>query len=116
MPARAASASLHRRGQRLAGVAEQDPLVAVAHEARLHEQLHVVVGVGAGHVEPDRAALRAVAQQVLDQPEADVAGVEVAHRVELHDRPLVARALALHAQQPGDVAVAVEDVQDVVRA
>ena len=95
--------------------AEQDALVAVAREPGLHEQLHVVVRVGAGDVEADRAALRAVAQQVLDEPEADVARVQAADRVQLHDRPLVALALALHAEEPGDVAVALEHVEHVVR-
>ena len=50
-------------------------LLAVAHEAGLHEQLDVAVGVGAGDVEPRGAALRALAQELLDEPVADVAGV-----------------------------------------
>ena len=61
------------------------------------------------------AALRAVAQEVLDEPEADVAGLALVDGVELDDRPLVAVAVALHAQQPGQVAVLLVDVQLVVR-
>ena len=91
-------------------------LVPEPDEARLHEQLDVVVHVATRHVEPDRAALAAVAQQVLDEPEAHVARVHVADGVELDHRPLVARAVALRAQQAGDVAVAVEDVHHVVGA
>ena len=62
-----------------------------------------------------RAALAAVAQQVLHQAEADVAGVAVVDRVELHDRPLVAVAVALHAREAGQAAVLLVDVERVVR-
>ena len=72
------------------GRPEQDLLLAVAHEAGLHEQLDVAVGVGAGDVEAGRAALGALAQELLDEPVADVAGVGHPDRVELDDRPLVA--------------------------
>ena len=41
----------------------------------LHEQLDVAVDVGARDVEPGGAALRALAQELLDEPVADVAGV-----------------------------------------
>ncbi len=81
------------------GTADADHLLAVAGEAGLHEQLHVAVGVGAGDVEAGGAALGAVAQAGLDQAEADVAGVAVPDGVELHDRPLVAVAVALHAER-----------------
>ena len=65
----------HRVRQRQVGRPEQHELVAVAGEPGLHEQLHVAVGVGAGDVEPHRAPPGPVPQQVLDEPEADVARV-----------------------------------------
>ena len=105
MPHAAACSSGHGPGSGDAGVAEQESLLAVAHEPGLHEQLDVVVRVGARDVEAARAALRPVAQQVLDEPEPDVARIVAADRVELHDDPLVARRLALHAEEAGDVAV-----------
>ncbi len=106
----------HRRRQRVVRLAEQHVLVAEPDEARLHEQLDVVVDVPAGNVEADRATLAAVAQEVLDEAEADVAGIEIADRVELDDGPLVARAVALGAEEARDVAVPVEHVHHVVRA
>ena len=94
--------------------AEQDPLFAIAHEPGLHQQLDVVVGVGAGDVEPGGTALGALAQQELDEPIADVAGVGHAHRIELHDRPLVTHRFALDPDEPGDVALLLVDVHQVV--
>ncbi len=91
-------------------------LVAEADEARLHEQLHVVVDVTARDVEPDRAPLAAVAQEVLDEAEPHVACVEVADGVQLDHGPLVAGAVALGAQEARDVPVAVEHVHHVVGA
>src|SRR4029079_4001528 len=54
------------RRQRLIGDAVLDRLLAVAHEARLHEQLDVAVLVGAGDGEPDGAALTGFAGGALD--------------------------------------------------
>ena len=76
--------------QRSLGRPIEDDLLAVAGEARLHEQLDVAVPVGAGDVESNDAALRGLADELLDEPEADVAGRRRADPVELHDRPLVA--------------------------
>ncbi len=105
-----------RRGKRAVDVAEADHLVAVAGEPCLHEQLDVAVGVRARNVETGRAAPRDIAEARLDQAVADVAGVAEPDRVELHDRPLVAVAVALDAEEPREVAVALVDVQEVVRA
>ena len=63
-------------------------------------------------MEARRAPLRALAQELLDQPVADVAGVDHPDRVELHDRPFVADALALHADEAGDVARLLEPAVD----
>ena len=57
-----------------------------------------------------------VAQAGLDQAVADVAGVAEPDGVELHDRPLVAVAVALDAEEPAEMAVALVDVEQVVRA
>ena len=109
------SASLLRwPGKRSPGRAEEDGLLAVAREARLHEELDVAAPVGAGHVEAGGAPSRAVAQQVLDEPEADVAGLAVVDGVELDDRPLIAGAVALDARQAGQSAVLLVDVQLVM--
>ena len=77
-------------GSAPSGVAVEDGLLAVASEAGLHEELDVAAAVGAGDVEPGGSPARAVTEQVLDEPEADVPGVAVVHRVELDDGPLVA--------------------------
>ncbi len=94
----------HRRAQLPGtserGVAEEDGLLAVAREARLHEQLDVAVGVGAGHVEAAGAPARAIAHEVLDQAEADVTGIALIDRVELDDGPLVAVGVAFDAREP----------------
>ena len=96
-------------------------LLAVAHEPGLHEQLHVATLVGAGDMEPGAAPLGAIPQQVLDQPEPDVARRRtlvdraLVHGVELHDGPLVAGVVGLHAGQAGQPAVLLVDVQRVVR-
>ena len=66
-------------------------------------------------MEAHRAAPGAVAEQVLDEPVADVAGVGVVDRVQLDDRPLVAMRLALHAQQAREPARLLVDVEQVVR-
>jgi hypothetical protein len=63
------------------------------------------VRVRARDVEACSAALRTVAQQVLNEPEPDVAGVTEPDGIELHDRPLVAVRVALHAEQPRELAV-----------
>ena len=86
-------------GQVLVAGPMQDPLVAVAGEAGLHEQLDVAVLVGAGDVEPPRTALRGLAQDLVDEPEPDVAGLADADPVELDDRPLVADRVALDPDQ-----------------
>ena len=99
MPRLAGGVLRPRRGQLRLGRAEQDAFLAVAHEPGLHEQLDVAVDVGARDVEPGGAALRALAQDLLDEPVADVAGVGDPDRVELHDRPLVADRLALDADE-----------------
>ncbi len=61
-------------------------------------------------------ALLAVAHEVLDEPEPDVAGVDLADGVELDDRPLVALALALDAEQAGHPPVLLEHIHEIVRA
>ena len=83
----------------------QQSLLPIAHEAGLHEQLDVVVGIGARDVKAGRPALRTVSQQVLDETEAHVAGVVPADGVELDHGPFVTWCLALDAQQARDVAV-----------
>ena len=105
-----------RPGQGLAGRPGQDPLLAVAHEPGLHQQLDVAVAVGAGDVEARGRPLRALAQELLDQPVADVARIGHPDRVELDDRPLVADALALDADEAGDPALLLVDVHQVVRS
>ena len=90
-------------------------LLAEPDEAGLHEQLHVPVGIGARDVEPRGRSLGAFAQQLLDQPVADVAGIGQPDRIEFHDRPLVAGRLALDAQEPGEAAGVLVDVHEVVR-
>ena len=55
-----------------------------------------------------------VAQTGLDQAVADVAGVHQPHGVELDDRPLVALAVPLDADEAAQVAVLLVDVQPVV--
>ncbi len=114
MPRAAARSSVQDGGRPVAGGAEQDPLLAVAHEPGLHEQLDVAVGIGAGHVEACRPALGTLAKHLLHHSIADVAGVAHADRIELHDRPLVADGLAFHPDQAGDVALLVVDVHQVV--
>ena len=116
MPAPTARLSVHGVGQRPVGRPGEDPLLAVAHEARLHQQLDVAVGVGARDVEAGGPALRALAQELLDEPVADVAGVGQPDGIELHDRPLVAERLALDADEAGDPPVLLVDVHEVVRA
>ena len=95
---------------------EQDVLLAVAHEAGLHEQLDVAVRVGAGDVEARRAR--------ASRPRAGAAGragsgcrpaLAMPDRVELHDRPLVADRLALDADEARDPALLLVDVHQVVR-
>jgi hypothetical protein len=114
----------HEARQRLIGRAVQDPLLAVAREPVLHEQLDVVVLVRAGDVEPGGATLLTLAEHLLDQPIPDLAGATGAARavrrcsdgVELHDRPVVAPVLALHPDEARDVAVLLVDEQQVVWA
>ncbi len=96
--------------------AREDDLVAVAGEARLHEEVDVAVGVGAGDVEADCSPAGAVAKEMLDEAVADVAGLGVPDRVELDDRPLVAMALTLDPQQPAEPALSLVNVHEVVRA
>ena len=66
-------------------------------------------------MEPGGAALGALAQELVDEAVADVAGVGQADGIELHDRPFVAGRLALDADQAGDPAVLLVDVHQVVR-
>ena len=82
----------------------------------LHQQLDVAVGVGAGDVEAGGGAFGALAQELLDEPVADLAGVGHPDRIELHDRPLVADRLALDPDEPGDPALLLVDEHQVVRA
>ena len=103
------------RGGDVGGARNRIVLLAVAHEAGLHEQLDVAVRVGAGDVEARRCPLGALAQEVLDEPVADVPGVGHADRVELHDRPFVADGLALDPDQAGDPALLLVHEQQVVR-
>ena len=105
-----------RRRQGSSARPGEDPLLAVAHETGLHQELHVAVRVGARDVEPCGPALGALAQELLDEPIADVAGIGHPDGVELHDRPLVADRLALDADEAGDPAVLLVDVHEVVRA
>src|SRR3954451_18657001 len=105
-----------RRRQPLSGRARHDPLLAVPDEAGLHQELDVAVRVGTRDMEPRRAALRALAQQLVHEAVADVTGVREADRIELHDGPLVPRGLALDPDEPGDPAVLLVDVHEVVRA
>ena len=55
-------------------------------------------------MEANRAPFGAVSHQVLDEAETRIAGVARTDRVEFHDRPLVARGIALDPQEPGDPA------------
>ena len=66
-------------------------------------------------METGGAALAAVSEQVLDEPETDVAGHAAVDRVKLDDRPFVARALTLDARQPGNTAALFVDVEQVGR-
>ena len=66
-------------------------------------------------MEANGAALGPVAQQVLDQAEARVAGVAGADGVELDDRPLVARRVAFHPKEAGQAALVLVDEEQVVR-
>jgi hypothetical protein len=102
-----------RLRQRLVGRPVEDALFTVTHEAGLHEQLDVAVGIGTGHVEAQRVGAATVTQQVLDQPEAHVAGIGAVDGVELHDRPFVAPSLPLDAGQAGDPAALFVDVEQV---
>ena len=110
-----------RVGQVVVGRAVQHPFLAVPDEARLHEQLDVVVGVGAGDMEPGRAALLALAQDLLDEPEADLARARSRGRagradgVKLHDGPVVAPVLPLHPDEAGHVPIGLVHEEKVVR-
>ena len=105
-----------RRGQSRLGRAEQDPLLAVTHEPGLHQQFDIAIDIGARDVEPRRAALGALPQDLLDQPVPDVARIGHPDRIELHDRPLVADRFTLDADKTGDAALALVHVHEVVRA
>ena len=96
------------------GAAEEQSFLTVAREAGLHEQLHVALAVRAGHVESHRAPLGPVAQQVLDHSKARVARIAGADGVQLDDRPLVAGAVALDAQQPREAPLVFVHEQQVV--
>ena len=67
-------------------------------------------------MEANRAAFGAVADEVLDETESRVAGVSGADGIQLHDRPLVARCVALHPQQPREAALVLVDEEQVVGA
>src|SRR5450759_1508136 len=103
-----------RPWKRLPWSPEQEVLLTVASKTRLHEQLYVALAIGACNVKADRAALGSVAEEVLDHPETRVAGVARADRVELHDRHLVARGVALHPQQPRNPPLVFVDEEQVV--
>ena len=105
-----------RRREVLACPARQDDLVAVPGEARLHEQLDVAVGIRAGNMEAHGPALRAVTEEVLDEPESNVTGLGLADRIQLDDRPFVGPALPLDAKKAGKPTVVLEHVQQIVRA
>ena len=62
-----------RLRERLVRRPVHDPLLAVPREARLHEQLDVVVGVRAGHVKANGAALLTLSEDLLHEPEANLA-------------------------------------------
>src|SRR4029077_1702294 len=64
-----------RLGELLPAVTVEDPLVAVPGEPGLHEELDVAVLVGTRDVEPPWTALRCLAKDLVDEPEADVAGL-----------------------------------------
>ena len=98
------------------GVAEQDQLVAEADEARLHEQLDVVVDVRAGHVEADRPALA--------RRRAAGAARGGSERRRHRASPTASSSTTVHSSRgsrarpgarPRDVAAAVVDVHQVVR-
>src|SRR4051794_19733073 len=106
-----------RLGQGRLGRPVHDALLAIAREPRLHEQLDVVVAIRTRRMKPRRAALLAFAQDLLDQPIADLTRTLAGRpdRVELHDGPVVLPALALGADEARDVTVELVDVQQVVR-
>ena len=62
MPASATASADQRLGQWLVGRSVEDVLLAVADEAGLHEQLDVIVAVGAGDMETGGSALGAVSE------------------------------------------------------
>ncbi len=72
-------------------------------------------------MEPGAAALGAVPQQVLDEPEADVTrrrtlvDRSLVDGIELHDGPLVAGVVGLHPGEPSQSSILLVDVQRVVR-
>ncbi len=114
MPAARERSSAHAARQRRLGATEQQSLLAIAGEPRLHEQLHVALAVGAGYVESHRAPLCPVAQEVLDHTEARVARVARSDGVELDDRPLVPGAVPLDTKKPGDSALVFVDEEEIV--
>jgi hypothetical protein len=67
-------------------------------------------------MEPAGAALRRLADELLDEPVPYVAGIRRADGIELDDRPLVAEGFALDPDEPGEVAVLLVDEQEVVRS
>jgi len=85
-------------------------------EPGLHQELDVAIGIGARDVEASGPSLAAFAQELLDQPVADVARIRHPDRIELDDRPLVADRFALDAHQPRDPAALFVDEHQVVRA
>ena len=100
----------------LVGRAEQDAFLPVAHEAGLHQQLDIPVGIRAGDMEAGGGALRPLAQELLDEPEADLARIRHPDGVELDDGPLVSHRLALYADEPGDTAFLLVHEHQVVRS
>ena len=58
--------------------------------------------------------LSPVAEQVLEQLQADIAGLAVVHGVELDDGPLVAVRVPLHSGQPHQAMLIFVDVELVV--
>ena len=74
-------------------------------------------------MEARSAALLALAQDLLDQAEPDLARARAramrdrsADRIELHHGPIVAPVLALDTDQAGDPALHLEHEEQVVRA
>ena len=97
--------------------AVEDALLAVASKACLHEQIDVTALVGTRDMEANAAALAGIFQQVLDEPEPNVAGVAVVDRVELDDRPFVAqRSRARRGPGPSRRPLLLVDVQQVASA